>query len=78
MEEWLESADATAQWLAEPTYLEHVRPDALASVDFSRSHMLLAEEHVVFGRWLTICPENGCGPPGRAGRSRHACRLTVT
>ena len=50
VEEWLENADAMAQCLAEPKYLEHVRPDELAFVDFSRSHMLLAEEHVIFDR----------------------------
>ena len=48
VEEWLESAKAMAQCLAEPKYLEHVRPDELRFVDFARSHMLLTEEHVIY------------------------------
>lgn len=48
VEEWLESPEAMVQCLAEPAYLEHVRPDELRFVDFSRSHMMLVEEHVIF------------------------------
>jgi hypothetical protein len=47
VEEWLESVDAMAACLAEPKYLEIVRPDELRFVDFSRSHMMLVEERVV-------------------------------
>ena len=50
VEEWVESVDSFAQCLAEPRYLETVRPDELRFVDFSRSHVLLAEEHVVLER----------------------------
>ncbi len=56
VEEWLESPDDMAQCLAEPKYLEHVRPDELAFVDFSRSHMLLVEEHVIFDRDTGVTP----------------------
>jgi uncharacterized protein (TIGR02118 family) len=48
VEEWLESVDAFARCLAEPKYLEIVRPDEVEFVDFARSHMLLTEEDVVF------------------------------
>ena len=48
VEEWLESAEAMADCLAEPKYLELVRPDELKFVDFGRSHMLLTEEHTIF------------------------------
>jgi hypothetical protein len=48
VEEWLESVDAFAQCLAEPKYLEIVRPDETTFVDFARSHMLVTEEHVVY------------------------------
>jgi EthD domain len=47
VEEWLESAEAMASCLAEPKYLEIVRPDELEFVDFSRSHMMLTEECVI-------------------------------
>ena len=47
VEEWLESVDAFARCLAEPAYLEIVRPDELEFVDFGRSHMLIAEEHLI-------------------------------
>jgi hypothetical protein len=36
--------------LAEPAYLEHVRPDEVKFVDFARSHLMLAEEHVIYDR----------------------------
>lgn len=48
VEEWVESAEAMAQCLSEPSYLERVRPDELAFVDFERSHMVLAREEVVY------------------------------
>lgn len=48
VEEWLESAEAMAKCLAEPKYLEFVRPDEVKFVDFARSHMLLTEEHVIY------------------------------
>jgi hypothetical protein len=44
VEEWLESVEAFAACLAEPAYLERVRPDERHFVDFSRSHMLLVSE----------------------------------
>ena len=47
VEEWLDSVEAFAQCLAEPKYLELVRPDEVAFVDFARSHMLLTEELVL-------------------------------
>jgi hypothetical protein len=47
VEEWLESVEDFARCLAEPKYLELVRPDEIAFVDFSRSHMMVTEEHVV-------------------------------
>jgi hypothetical protein len=47
VEEWLDSVEAMATCLSEPKYLEIVRPDELTFVDFTRSHMLLTEEHVV-------------------------------
>jgi hypothetical protein len=47
VEEWLESVDAFAACLAEPAYLEHVRPDERHFVDFTRSHMLITTEHVI-------------------------------
>jgi hypothetical protein len=47
VEEWLESVEDMARCLAEPRYLEIVRPDELAFVDFARSHMLLTEEQVL-------------------------------
>jgi uncharacterized protein (TIGR02118 family) len=50
VEEWLESVDAFARCLSEPRYLEHVRPDELAFVDFARSHLLLAEERLIYER----------------------------
>jgi uncharacterized protein (TIGR02118 family) len=48
VEEWLETAADMARCLAEPKYLELVRPDEVKFVDFSRSHMVLAEEHLVY------------------------------
>jgi uncharacterized protein (TIGR02118 family) len=48
VEEWLESAEDMAKCLAEPNYLEFVRPDEVKFVDFERSHMVLAQEHVVY------------------------------
>jgi uncharacterized protein (TIGR02118 family) len=48
VEEWLESVDAFARCLSEPAYLEQVRPDELAFVDFARSHLLLAEERLIY------------------------------
>jgi EthD domain len=50
VEEWLEGAAAMAACLAEPKYLEIVRPDELKFVDFERSHMLLTEEETIFDR----------------------------
>jgi hypothetical protein len=47
VEEWLESVEDFAHCLAEPEYLERVRPDELAFVDFSRSHMLVTREREV-------------------------------
>ena len=47
VEEWLESVEDFARCLAEPKYLEIVRPDEIAFVDFGRSHMMVTEEHVV-------------------------------
>jgi uncharacterized protein (TIGR02118 family) len=47
VEEWLESVEAMVTCLAEPRYLEIVRPDELKFVDFARSHMLVTEEHVI-------------------------------
>ena len=49
VEEWLESVEAFTRCLGEPRYLETVRPDELRFVDFSRSHMLVTEEHVIRG-----------------------------
>ena len=48
VEEWLESPGDMARCLAEPKYLEIVRPDEVKFVDFERSHMVLAEEHPVY------------------------------
>jgi len=47
VEEWLESVEDFARCLAEPKYLELVRPDEIAFVDFSRSHMMVTEEQVI-------------------------------
>ena len=47
VEEWVESVDAFAACLAEPAYLEHVRPDEHHFVDFARSHMLITTEHAI-------------------------------
>ncbi len=47
VEEWLDSVEDMATCLAEPKYLEIVRPDEVKFVDFGRSHLLLTEEHVV-------------------------------
>jgi hypothetical protein len=47
VEEWLESVEDFGRCLAEPTYLEFVRPDEIKFVDFAGSHMMVAEEHVV-------------------------------
>jgi hypothetical protein len=47
VEEWVDSVDAFARCLAEPRYLEVVAPDEQHFVDFSRSHVLLVEEHIV-------------------------------
>ncbi len=47
VEEWVESVDDFVACLREPKYLEIVRPDEVRFVDFARSHMMLAEEHVV-------------------------------
>ena len=47
VEEWVDSVDAFARCLAEPRYLEVVAPDEQHFVDFSRSHVLLVEEHVL-------------------------------
>jgi len=49
VEEWLDSPEAMARCLAEPKYLEVVRPDELRFVDFARSHMLLTEEREIGG-----------------------------
>jgi uncharacterized protein (TIGR02118 family) len=49
VEEWLDSVDAFARCLAEPKYLELVRPDEVKFVDFTRSHMLLVEELALYG-----------------------------
>ena len=49
VEEWLESVEAFTRCLEEPKYLETVRPDEVRFVDFSRSHMLVTEEHVIRG-----------------------------
>ncbi len=49
VEEWLESIDDFVACLSEPKYLEIVRPDEVKFVDFSRSHMMLTEEHVLYG-----------------------------
>jgi uncharacterized protein (TIGR02118 family) len=48
VEEWLESVDAFSRCLSEPRYLEEVRPDELAFVDFARSHLVLAEERLIY------------------------------
>lgn len=50
VEEWVESVEAFARCLAEPEYLEKVRPDEQRFVDFSRSHMLLVRERVIHAR----------------------------
>lgn len=50
VEEWLETAGDMAKCLAEPRYLETVRPDEVKFVDFARSHMMLTTEHLVFER----------------------------
>jgi uncharacterized protein (TIGR02118 family) len=48
VEEWVESVADMAQCLREPAYLEVVGPDEVKFVDFSRSHMLLTEERMIF------------------------------
>jgi hypothetical protein len=45
VEEWIDSVDAFARCLAEPKYLEVVRPDEVRFVDFDRSHVMLVKEH---------------------------------
>jgi len=47
VEEWVESVEAFAACLAEPAYLEHVRPDERLFVDFERSHMLITAEREI-------------------------------
>jgi hypothetical protein len=49
VEEWVESAASFAACLAEPRYLEVVRPDERRFVDLSRSAFVLATEHVLAG-----------------------------
>ena len=50
VEEWVDSVASFARCLEEPRYLEVVRPDELLFVDFARSHVLLAAEHVMLER----------------------------
>jgi EthD domain len=45
VEEWLDGAEDMIKCLAEPRYLEVIRPDEVKFVDFAASHMMLAEEH---------------------------------
>jgi hypothetical protein len=47
VEEWLVSVEDFGHCLAEPAYLELVRPDEIKFVDFAGSHMMVTEEHVV-------------------------------
>jgi len=49
VEEWLPSVEDFATCLAEPRYLEIVRPDELKFVDIARSRFVLATEHVITG-----------------------------
>jgi EthD domain len=50
VEEWVASVESFARCLAEPKYLELVRPDELLFVDFAGSHVLLVEEHPISAR----------------------------
>jgi hypothetical protein len=50
VEEWVDSVESFARCLEEPKYLEIVRPDELLFVDFARSHVMLAHEHVMLER----------------------------
>jgi hypothetical protein len=50
VEEWVDSVESFARCLEEPKYLELVRPDELLFVDFTRSHVMLAHEHVMLER----------------------------
>ncbi len=47
-EEWFASLEELAACLAEPEYVEKVRPDDAVFVDLDRSHTLITSERVVF------------------------------